>query len=162
MNEVDRPLWAPWRIDFIRSEKDDSCFLCLPEVGIDSRALVVAEGETVFVILNKYPYNSGHLLVAPYAHKADISDLNAQERSEIMEITIKAKETLHSVMRPDGFNIGFNLGEAAGAGVPGHIHLHIVPRWSGDTNFMPVIAGDRVVPEALSATRELLASAWSD
>ncbi|NOY75942.1 MAG: HIT domain-containing protein [Kiritimatiellaeota bacterium] len=160
MNEANRPLWAPWRIDFIRSEKDDYCFLCLHDEAKEQRSLVVFEGETVFVILNKYPYNSGHLLVAPYAHKDDISDLTPDERSEIMETTIKAKEVLQTVMRPDGFNIGFNLGEAAGAGVPGHIHMHIVPRWSGDTNFMPVIAGDRVVPEALAATRELLAAAW--
>jgi ATP adenylyltransferase len=120
----------------------------------------VFEGETVFVVLNKYPYNSGHLLVAPFAHKADISDLTSAERSEMMETTIKAKEVLQSVMRPEGFNVGFNLGAAAGAGVPGHLHMHIVPRWSGDTNFMPVIAGDRVVPEALAATRSLLVEAW--
>jgi ATP adenylyltransferase len=160
MNEQNRPLWAPWRIDFIRSEKDESCFLCLDDNVGDSCALVVAEGESVFVILNKYPYNSGHLLVAPYAHKSDISDLTVAERSEIMETTIKAKETLQLVMRPDGFNVGFNLGVAAGAGVPGHIHMHIVPRWSGDTNFMPVLGGDRVVPEALAATRDIIAAAW--
>ncbi|MCK5844581.1 MAG: HIT domain-containing protein [Victivallales bacterium] len=160
MNEKNRPLWAPWRIDFIRSKKDDSCFLCLDEDMDDSRALVVAEGDTVFAILNKYPYNSGHLLIAPYAHKSDISDLTTSERHEIMEMTIKAKETLQSVMRPDGFNVGFNLGVAAGAGVPGHIHMHIVPRWNGDTNFMPVLAGERVVPEALAATRDILAAAW--
>jgi ATP adenylyltransferase len=160
MNEKNRPLWAPWRIDFIRSEKDDSCFLCLDNNVGDSRSLVVAEGESVFVILNKYPYNSGHLLIAPYAHKSDISNLTAPERSEIMETTIKAKEPLQSVMRPDGFNVGFNLGVAAGAGVPGHIHMHVVPRWSGDTNFMPVLGGDRVVPEALAATRDIIAAAW--
>ena len=160
MNEQNRPLWAPWRIDFIRSEKDDSCFLCLDEEMVEARTLVVSEGETTFAILNKYPYNSGHLLIAPYAHKNDISDLTSIERHEIMEMTIKAKETLQKVMCPDGFNVGFNLGVAAGAGVPGHIHMHVVPRWNGDTNFMPVLAGERVVPEALAATRDILAEAW--
>ena len=114
----------------------------------------------MFVILNRYPYNSGHLMVVPYRHIGDIAELTAEERIELMDLTIKAKEVLKKVMNPEGFNIGFNLGLPAGAGVADHIHQHIVPRWNGDTNFMPVLGNTRVVPEALDATAELLRNAW--
>ena len=165
MSDENRPLWAPWRIDFIRSEKDDSCFLCLEKGNTSEdgkRQLVVARGKSVFVIMNRYPYNSGHLMVAPYRHIGDISDLLSDERVELMEMTIKAKEVLQRTLRPEGFNVGFNLGVAGGAGVADHIHMHIVPRWNGDTNFMPVLAGTRVVPEALEATWKLLVEVWND
>ena len=162
MKEENRPLWAPWRIDFIRSEKDGKCFLCVgDDASEDDERLIVARGEYNFVIMNRYPYNSGHLMVAPYRHLGDIADLTSDERCELMDLTIKAKTVLDSTLNPDGFNIGFNLGAAAGAGVKDHIHFHIVPRWNGDTNFMPVLAGIRVVPESLKDTLKILKSEWS-
>lgn len=162
-NNNNRPLWAPWRIDFIRSEKDDKCFLCInsEEDQDDIESLVVARGKHTFVILNRYPYNSGHIMIAPYRHIGDISETTENERYEIMDLSIKAKEVLTSVLSPDGFNVGFNLGTAAGAGVKDHIHMHIVPRWNGDTNFMPVLSGIHVVPESLKDTLTLLREAWT-
>ncbi|OGV37767.1 MAG: HIT family hydrolase [Lentisphaerae bacterium GWF2_45_14] len=163
MLEEKRPLWAPWRIEFIRSKKDGSCFLCGQKKGKrdDESTLVVARGENIFVILNKFPYNSGHLMIAPYRHTGDISELSADERRELLDLTVAAKNVLAKLMRPDGFNAGFNLGLAGGAGVADHIHFHIVPRWNGDTNFMPVIGGPRVVPEALEDTAQLIRENWS-
>ena len=162
MNSTNRPLWAPWRIEFIRSDKDDGCFLCIGDEDSagDRERLVVARGEFNFAILNRYPYNSGHLMISPYRHIGDISVMTPAERSEMMEFAVKAKETLSSALNPDGFNIGFNLGSAAGAGVEDHIHMHIVPRWNGDTNFMPVLAGIHVVPESLNDTFEIIREAW--
>lgn len=158
-----RPLWAPWRIDFIRSVKDGKCFLCGAEKAAadDEEKLIVARAEKVFVILNRYPYNSGHLMVAPYRHIGDISALDESERREIFDVSIAAKNVLAKIMQPHGFNVGFNLGLAAGAGVEDHIHLHVVPRWNGDTNFMPVLGGPRVVPEALEETARLVRENWS-
>ena len=163
MIEEKRPLWAPWRIEFIRSEKDGDCFLCGREKTRrdDANKLIVAREKTCFVILNRYPYNSGHLMVAPYRHTGDISELTADERRELFDLTVAAKNVLTKIMRPDGFNAGFNLGLAAGAGVADHIHFHIVPRWNGDTNFMPVMGGPRVVPEALEETAKLIRKKWS-
>ena len=162
MSEDQRPLWAPWRIEFIRAKKGSECFLCGKEEGFDSaeEPLIVARLNSCFVILNRYPYNSGHLMVAPYRHVGDISDLSTEESHEIMDVSIRAKDALVKLMRPEGFNIGFNLGISAGAGLAEHIHLHIVPRWTGDTNFMPVIGDARVVPEALEKTAGLLRDAW--
>ncbi|OGV50316.1 MAG: HIT family hydrolase [Lentisphaerae bacterium GWF2_44_16] len=164
MDSVKRPLWAPWRIDFLRAKKDKKCFLCGQEKATDSEEekIIIARGRTVFALLNRYPYNSGHLMIAPYRHTGDISELSAEERNELMEMSVKAKEVLHKLMKPDGYNIGFNLGAAAGAGVADHIHMHIVPRWNGDTNFMPVLADTRVVPETLEKTAELLMRAWQN
>ena len=156
--EEKRPLWAPWRIDYIRSEKEKRCFLCDKKSKTDDvdEFLVVARGKTVFTILNRYPYNSGHLMVVPYRHLNDISLLSSEERLELMDMTILMKDTLKSLMNPDGFNMGFNLGLSAGAGLEDHIHFHIVPRWTGDTNFMPVIGSTRVIPETLEATAKLI------
>ena len=155
-----RPVWAPWRIDFIRGEKDTKCFLCDKERtdSIDEE-LVVARMEHVFIILNRYPYNPGHLLISPYRHIASLQEMTGQERKQLFDAVIAGQEALTEVMQPEGFNIGFNLGKVAGAGLESHIHMHIVPRWNGDTNFMPVIGGARVVPEALCATAELLRNA---
>lgn len=163
MTEENRPLWAPWRIEFIRSKKDGSCFLCKREKARRDYAdkLIVYRGKTCFVILNRYPYNSGHLMVAPYRHIGDISDLTADERRELFDLAVAAKNVLTKLLRPDGFNAGFNLGLAAGAGVADHIHFHIVPRWVGDTNFMPVMDGPRVVPEAIEKTAKLIRKSWS-
>jgi len=161
-NNDARPLWAPWRIDFIRSEKEDNCFLCIDmkDKKNDIESLVIAREKENFVILNRYPYNSGHIMISPYRHVGDIAELTNNERYEMMDLTIKAKKVLTSVLNPDGFNVGFNLGTAAGAGVKDHIHMHIVPRWNGDTNFMPVLSGIHVVPESLKETLKLLKEAW--
>jgi ATP adenylyltransferase len=158
-----RPLWAPWRIDFIRSEKDGKCFLCGAEetADEDEEKLIVARAEKVFVILNRFPYNSGHLMIAPYRHLGDLSLLDETERRELFDVSIAAKNVLTKIMQPHGFNVGFNLGLAAGAGVADHVHFHVVPRWNGDTNFMPVLGGGRVVPEALEDTARLIRDNWS-
>ena len=157
-----RPLWAPWRIEFIKSPKADSCFLCVKGQtdAADAENLVIARGKGIYVLVNTYPYNSGHLLISPYRHVPDLADLTPAELTEMMTLTIKAKAVMSLVMHPDGFNFGFNLGAAAGAGIPGHVHGHLVPRWVGDTNFMPVIGDTRVVPQALQATAEMLRQAW--
>lgn len=156
-----RPLWAPWRIDYIRGPKDGDCFFCEKAARHEDVAdHVIARGEHAFVLLNDFPYNSGHLLVAPYRHLGDLAELTPAERAEIMELLVQAERLLHRVMRPQGFNIGFNLGLPAGAGVADHVHGHVVPRWNGDTNFMPVLGSTRVVPEALDATADILRQAW--
>ncbi|MCF6175555.1 MAG: HIT domain-containing protein [Victivallaceae bacterium] len=160
----DRPLWAPWRIEFIRSEKDSTCFLCDNPVvnpGSQEEELIVFRGETCFIILNRYPYNSGHLLIAPYRHIGDIAELPTTELHEIMDLTVLAKQVLSQTMNPDAFNAGLNLGVASGAGIADHVHMHIVPRWTGDTNFISVIDDVRVVPEALTVTAELLRLAFA-
>jgi ATP adenylyltransferase len=159
----ERLLWAPWRIEYIRGIRDDECFLCGKAQGegaADEDDLVVARGVESFLVMNAYPYNSGHILVAPYRHVADLSDLSESEIDEIMKLILHAKKLLVRLMRPDGFNFGFNLGAAAGAGVKSHVHGHLVPRWVGDTNFMPVIDNTRVVPEALAETARVLRQAW--
>ena len=160
----DRPLWAPWRIEFIRSEKASDCFLC-NNASVNSEnseeELIVFRGATCFIILNRYPYNSGHLLIAPYRHIGDIVELSSTELHEIMDLTVIAKQALVQTMNPDAFNAGLNLGVAAGAGIADHVHMHIVPRWNGDTNFISVIDDTRIVPEALTATAELLREAFS-
>ncbi len=166
-SDAKRPIWAPWRIDFIRSEKDNKCFLCnkqnnsnnsanYAESNEEDEKIVLYKGEHIFIILNRYPYNPGHLLLSPYRHISDISYLTKEERVEIMDLLIVAQDIIKKEMNPDGFNIGFNLGSAAGAGVADHIHMHLVPRWSGDNNFMPVIGNIRVVPESLEATAKIL------
>ena len=161
----DRPLWAPWRIDFIRSAKDSACFLCnnyTQDSANNEEELIVFRGNRCFIILNRYPYNSGHLLIAPYRHIGDIAKLEPPELHEIMDLTVLAKQILTETLHPDAFNAGLNLGVAAGAGVADHVHMHIVPRWNGDTNFMSVIDDVRVVPEALVATAEMLRSAFNN
>jgi ATP adenylyltransferase len=158
-----RPLWAPWRIEFIRDEKENECFLCDNEqVDPDSReeALIVYRGKTCFVIVNRFPYNSGHMMVAPYRHIGDIEKLTIEERHELMDLSVDCKKVLKAAMCPDAFNVGFNLGHAAGAGLAEHLHMHIVPRWNGDTNFMPVLADTRCVPEALEETADILRKTW--
>ncbi len=159
----ERPLWAPWRIDFIRGKKEPGCFLCgnrRPNPTKAEEAILIHRGETAFVILNRYPYNAGHLLIAPYRHAGDLADLEAAERNELFELCVAAEKTLRRAMAPEAFNIGFNIGKAAGAGVADHLHMHVVPRWNGDNNFMPVLADIRCVPEALENTAELLRKHW--
>jgi len=156
-----RPLWAPWRIEYIREDKvDDSCFLCRAPQEHETENLVIARGNQCFVMLNAFPYNSGHVLISPFEHVADLEELDDNVHHELMDLIVKTKTVLRNVMWPDGFNVGFNLGSAAGAGVEEHIHGHIVPRWEGDTNFMPVLSNTRVVPEALEDTAKLLREKW--
>ena len=144
-------LWAPWRITYIQEQPNENdCFLCnAVQNDQDEKHLVIYRGKECFCILNKFPYNSGHLMVVPNKHKADISDLSGQEMLEIMELTRDMKELLTKIMKPEGFNLGINLGKSAGAGLVGHFHLHIVPRWNGDTNFMPVVSDIKVIPQSL-------------
>lgn len=155
MTADSRPLWAPWRIEFIRSKKEPGCFLCGNEERDEARneeELIVARLPLCFVILNRYPYNSGHLMVAPYRHVGDIAELTHEESHGLMDGCVIAKRTLAKLLKPDAFNIGFNLGLAAGAGVADHLHMHIVPRWNGDTNFMSVLGATRMIPDALERT----------
>lgn len=157
-----KSLWAPWRIEFILSPKDGRCFLCGKKDDFSSveEELIVFRGETAFVIMNRYPYNSGHLMVCPYRHVASLSELDQRELCEIAKILSDAEKNLTRILRPDGINMGLNLGAAAGAGVKDHIHFHVVPRWIGDTNFMPVISDTRVVPEALLKTAAKIREGW--
>ncbi|MDR0932448.1 MAG: HIT domain-containing protein [Victivallales bacterium] len=164
MQEIKRPLWAPWRIEFIRKERSNECFLCGNETPSDKpeNVLVIHRGKTVFAMLNRYPYNMGHLLVVPYRHIADLPLLSKEELSELWDLCVKCESVLRRALNPAGFNIGFNIGDAAGAGVADHLHMHIVPRWNGDNNFMPVLADIRCVPEALESTAKLLREKWED
>jgi len=146
-------LHAPWRIDYILAPKpplEVSLFTQIAQSSDDEANLVVVRERTCYALLNRYPYNGGHLMVVPYKQTPDFSGLTEQELTDLMLLTRRCQEALTRVMRPDGFNIGVNVGKCAGAGIVEHLHIHIVPRWSGDTNFMPVIADTGVVPQALA------------
>jgi ATP adenylyltransferase len=152
-------LWAPWRMEFIRGDRDGACFLCeaaAADPDRDRELLVLARGAKSFVIMNRYPYNNGHLLVSPYRHEGDLGAFEDDELREMMRFLQAADRIVRAEMRAEGVNIGLNLGRAAGAGVLGHLHFHIVPRWVGDTNFMPVIAGTDTFPQALDELWEEL------
>jgi ATP adenylyltransferase len=156
-------IWAPWRLSYIVTTKEhqpEGCFLCryAADPKTDAENLVIARGPRTLTLLNRYPYNNGHLLVAPLAHKANLEDLDDEELLEGMRALQDMTRLIRQRMSAEGFNIGVNLGRIAGAGVPGHLHWHLVPRWSGDTNFMPVLADVNVIPQSLTALRELLAS----
>jgi ATP adenylyltransferase len=154
-------LWAPWRLDYITQEKPLGCIFCeKPLLGDDRAAYIVHRGTHAYVMLNAFPYNNGHLMVVPYAHLAALEDLPPETLHEMMDLTQQCSRALNLVFTPDGLNAGFNLGTAAGAGIKDHIHLHVVPRWSGDTNFMPVIADVRVIPQSLDRAYELLVGAF--
>lgn len=146
-------LWAPWRMKYIEGiDTDDAgeCIFCSkPEEDNDDANFIVYRGKTCFVVLNIFPYNNGHLLVVPYRHTCELSDLDDETVLEMNSLTATIVETMKEIMRPDGFNIGMNLGRSAGAGITDHLHIHIVPRWNGDTNFMPVISGTKVISESL-------------
>lgn len=143
---------APWRFDYVsRAEEPESCIFCTA-VGGGEQTLTVAEGERAFALLNRFPYTSGHAMVAPREHTADFEGLGAVTLAEMMKLTQRLVQALRTLYRPHGFNIGFNLGESAGAGIAEHLHLHVVPRWRGDTSFMTTVSGARVLPESLSTT----------
>ncbi|MGN6555964.1 MAG: HIT family protein [Verrucomicrobiota bacterium] len=146
------PLHAPWRIEYILSPKpvlEQSLFSTIAQSSEDEAHYVIARDRTCFALLNKYPYTGGHLMVVPYKQVSDLNGLTAEELSDLMQLARRCQNALSEVMRPDGFNIGINLGKCAGAGILEHLHLHVVPRWNGDTNFMPVLGSTTVVPEAL-------------
>jgi len=150
-------IWAPWRIQYILMEKPEGCILCeKPGQKNDTQNYILYRGDKNFVILNAYPYNPGHLMIAPYRHIANLEDLTDEELHEHFEILRRSVRLLKEAFKPGGFNIGINIGRAAGAGIDEHVHTHIVPRWQGDTNFMPVFSNVRVVNEALAETYEKL------
>ena len=152
-----KTIWAPWRIEYILGNKEEGCFLCrMFAEESDRDNLLLRRGKTCAVVMNRYPYTSGHLMVTPYRHVENLKDLTAEERIEMMDLTIETVEILKAELKPDGLNLGYNLGGAAGAGLKDHIHQHIVPRWIGDTNFMPVLSDTRVMPQALMEQYDVL------
>jgi ATP adenylyltransferase len=160
-------LWTPHRMAYIKGEgkpsgpgEDEGCPFCQAPKLSDEESLIVARGSLVYAILNLYPYNAGHVLVCPYRHVADYTELTPQETAEFAAFTQHAVRALRQASGPHGFNIGMNLGTVAGAGIAAHLHQHIVPRWGGDTNFMPVVGRTRVLPQLLADTRKLLADTW--
>ena len=161
-------IWTPHRMSYINGESkpagdpDDpqQCPFCVIPKRSDADGLIVARGSKVYAVLNLYPYNAGHLLVVPFRHVADITELDREESVELFEFTQSAVATLRAATRAQGFNLGFNLGAVAGAGIAAHLHQHVVPRWGGDTNFMPIVGRTRVLPQLLSDTRQVLADAW--
>lgn len=168
-------LWAPWRLEYIQQAQspseepgeldylpgaDRSCFLCRAAAADERRRYgVVYRGAGTLTVLNRYPYNNGHLLVAPQQHLGRLDEVPAEVQLELVQLMTKMVGALERVIHPQGFNIGLNLGRVAGAGVPGHLHWHIVPRWNGDTNFMPLLAGVNVIPQSLDTLWELLTEA---
>lgn len=153
-------LWAPWRIEYIRSPKHEGCIFCdFPRENRDRERLILHRGRYSFVIMNNYPYNPGHVMIAPYRHVGRWEDLTDEELLEIMRLSQLMIKVIKKVMNPDGFNMGVNLGRVAGAGIEDHVHLHIVPRWNGDTNFMPVVADTKVIPESLQEAYDELKAA---
>jgi len=165
--KVLRTVFTPWRLKYILGFKNKKgkkrCFLCdaAEHPEHDAENLVLYRGRNAFIIMNRYPYNTGHLLIAPYRHVGDWLELTPEERAEIAELIAFAEEKLRELLAPDGFNVGINIGAVAGAGLPGHVHVHIVPRWKGDTNFLPVVSDVRLVPENVEGTYERLRPLFS-
>ena len=156
-----KQLWAPWRLEYIKqAEEQTGCVFCDAAAGDDEERLVVHRGELAFVLLNKFPYSSGHLMVAPFRHVGELAGLTDEEALEVHRLAVQGVTALREVYGAEGHNLGWNLGRVAGAGVVDHIHLHVVPRWAGDTNFMPVLADVKVLPEHLLETRRRLVEAW--
>jgi ATP adenylyltransferase len=152
---------APWRIEYILGPKEEDCIFCtLPKNDNDRQNLIIYRGELNFIILNLYPYNNGHLMVVPFRHEYGITDLTVEELGEMGELTKKSVEILKERLNPGGFNIGMNIGDVAGAGIEEHLHMHVVPRWKGDANFMPIIGKTRVLPQMVIETYDRLADAF--
>ncbi|RMH60887.1 MAG: HIT domain-containing protein [Calditrichaeota bacterium] len=158
-------MWAPWRMAYIAGEEEkiDGCIFCaFPEKNDDERYLIVYRSQYCFVILNKFPYNNGHVMVVPYRHTHDLLALTPVEQQDCQQTLNKAIRALRTVYNPEGINMGMNMGRAAGAGIEEHIHYHLVPRWNGDTNFMPVVSGTKVISESLRQTWEKMRAAMED
>ena len=157
-----RQLWAPWRLAYVQEAgAAEGCIFCQEAAGeLGEHSLVVHRGELAFALLNKFPYSSGHLMIAPARHLASLGDLEPDEAAEIHALTVQAIAALTGIYAPDAFNVGWNLGAVAGGSITGHLHQHVVPRWSGDTNFMPVLADVKVLPEHLESTRLSLTESW--
>jgi ATP adenylyltransferase len=156
-----KQIWAPWRLEYIQAaDEQPGCIFCLARDGDDADRLVVHRGTHAFVLLNRFPYASGHLMVAPIRHQGEFGELEDEEALEIHRLAASGLAALAETFAPQGYNLGWNLGRIAGAGVVDHVHLHVVPRWAGDTNFMPVLADVKVLPEHLAETRRKLAAAW--
>ncbi|MBV9362686.1 MAG: HIT domain-containing protein [Solirubrobacterales bacterium] len=157
----ERPIWAPWRIEYITGPKDGECIFCAAASSnnTDPAHTPIDRTEHCLTILNAYPYAPGHVMVAPLRHIGALEDLAGEEMLDTMRLARRAILAIGKAMAPEGFNVGFNLGKVAGAGIADHLHLHVVPRWSGDTNFMPVLAETNVIPQALGATRDVLVDA---
>jgi ATP adenylyltransferase len=156
-------LWAPWRLEYLKGEKSSDCIFCSkPALDDDERTFIVTRGSSCYVILNAFPYTNGHLMVAPYEHAGDLRDLSPAVAGELMALTQGALGAIERVYSPQGFNLGVNQGEAAGAGFADHVHMHAVPRWTGDTNFMPVVGDTRVMPEALPDSWQKLRAAFQE
>ena len=150
-------IWAPWRMEYIQMDKSKGCIFCgKPQEDNDEANCILYRGDKNFVIMNSYPYNPGHLMIAPYRHVASLEELTNEELHEHIEIVSRSIKVLRQVFNPDGFNLGTNMGNVAGAGIADHVHTHIVPRWQGDTNFMPVLSDTRVIPQALVETYQKL------
>jgi ATP adenylyltransferase len=155
-------LWSPWRLEYVISKKSEGCVFCLPAAALAKAGrpsgdpLVVHQGQLSYVILNLYPYNSGHLMVVPYRHESTLAGLTRDEMNEVGRLTQLSELVLREAYRLEGINVGVNLGAPAGAGIEEHVHLHLVPRWNGDTNFMTVVGQTRVLPEDIRATAERL------
>lgn len=158
LNPIRTTLWAPWRMEYILGTKEEGCFLC--QAGKEGDPLLIAKNERILFILNRFPYNPGHLLIAPLEHYGDYPSLPPEIGSALEAGIRKALAVYRRIMNPDGFNVGLNLGRVAGAGLEGHIHYHLVPRYHGDTNFMTTLADIRVIPEHLLKTAEKLRAAW--
>ncbi len=157
-----KTLWAPWRMNYIREKKEKGCIFCeKPLEKADEENLILFRGKRTFVVMNKFPYNNGHLMVVPKRHCTDLEELNMKEFQELFDVMRISTQVLKTSLCPHGFNIGFNLGKAGGAG-KGHLHLHVVPRWMGDTNFMAVLGETKVIPETLNETCRQLRSAFED
>ena len=154
-------IWAPWRLQYIKGEKSDECIFCTKPALEDESARIVRRGDRCFVMLNAFPYTSGHVMVAPYEHIADLAALDEQTAGELIALTQESIKAIRGAYGPEGFNVGANLGTVAGAGVADHVHMHVVPRWEGDTNFMSVIGEVRVLPESLEDTQRNLKEAFA-
>ncbi|MEO0083000.1 MAG: HIT domain-containing protein [candidate division WOR-3 bacterium] len=153
-----KQIWAPWRMQYIKQcqtakTKNDGCFLCLPN---KKNSYVVYQGKYCYIMLNRFPYNPGHLMIVPYRHLGSIEQLSESESQEMFQLMNYSISALKQTMKPEGFNIGINIGNVAGAGVPDHIHIHLVPRWLGDTNFLPVLTDTKIINQALKDTKQKL------
>jgi len=161
-----KQLWAPWRMTYLQCKDDtpeEGCVFCVIDKDIEDRErLILCRGRLAFVMMNKYPYTNGHLLIAPYRHLGDIADLSAEEVAEMHHLLVRAKNALQHCIMPQGFNVGINLGRIAGAGIADHLHMHLVPRWVGDTNFMPVFSDVRVIPQHLEETYGILSRCFAE